>query len=45
LKGTGWYATDYKDNGKKHNAAKPTKKPAEQKEIKTDTKNEKTSAT
>jgi predicted nucleic acid-binding Zn ribbon protein len=45
LKGTGWYATDYKDNGKKHKVTKPAEKPPEKKEIKTDTKTEKTSAT
>lgn len=44
LKGTGWYATDYKDSGKKHKAAKPTKKPVE-KEVKSEKKTEKTSTT
>lgn len=43
LKGTGWYATDYKDNGKKHKAAKPTKKPAETKDVKAEKKTEDTS--
>jgi putative FmdB family regulatory protein len=42
LKGTGWYATDYKDNGKKHKTSKPTKKPAE-KEVKAEQKTEDTS--
>lgn len=45
LKGTGWYVTDYKNNGKKDSIAKPAEKPAEKKELKTDTKTEKTSAT
>jgi predicted nucleic acid-binding Zn ribbon protein len=44
LKGTGWYTTDYKDNGKKHRAAKPAEKPSEKKEeIKADKKSEKSS--
>ena len=43
LKGTGWYATDYKDNGKKDKAAKPEKKPAEKKEVKAEKKTEDTS--
>jgi hypothetical protein len=41
LKGTGWYVTDYKNNGKKAQAEKPSEK----KEITTDTKTEKASAT
>ena len=45
LKGTGWYATDYKDKGRKAKAKKPTEKSSEKKEIKTDTKTEKTSTT
>jgi putative FmdB family regulatory protein len=45
LKGTGWYATDYKDKGKKAKAEKPTAKSSEKKEIKTGTKTDKTSAT
>ena len=43
LKGTGWYVTDYKDNGKKHKASKPEKKPAEKKEVKAEKKTEDTS--
>ena len=47
LKGTGWYVTDYKNNGKKAKAEKPaekpTKKPAEKKEVKTEKKAEDTS--
>jgi putative FmdB family regulatory protein len=43
LKGTGWYVTDYKDNGKKGKAAKPAKKPAEKKEVKAEKKTEDTS--
>ena len=36
LKGSGWYATDFKSNGKK----KPEEKKTEQKESKTETKPE-----
>ena len=43
LKGTGWYATDYKDNGKKTKAEKPTEKPSEKKEVKAEKKAEDTS--
>jgi putative FmdB family regulatory protein len=45
LKGTGWYVTDYKDNGKRAQTKKPAEKPPKKKEIKRDTKTEKTSAT
>ena len=44
LKGSGWYATDYKDNGKKHKAAKPAEKPAEKKEVKAEKKTEGTNS-
>jgi putative FmdB family regulatory protein len=44
LKGTGWYATDYKDNGKGAQSKKPAEKPSEKKEeIKADKKSEKSS--
>jgi putative FmdB family regulatory protein len=43
LKGTGWYVTDYKDNGKKHKAAKPAEKTADKKEVKSEKKTEDTS--
>jgi len=43
LKGTGWYATDYKNKGRKGKRAKPAAKPSEKKEAKTDTKTEKAS--
>ena len=44
LKGTGWYATDYKDSGKQNKAAKPAEKTKEQKEVKAEKKTEETSA-
>jgi len=43
LKGTGWYATDYKDKGKKDKREKPAEKPSEKKEAKADKKTEKAS--
>lgn len=43
LKGTGWYATDYKDKGKRGKRAKPAAKPSEKKEAKADKKTEKAS--
>jgi putative FmdB family regulatory protein len=43
LKGTGWYATDYKDKGKKVKAEKPAEKSSEKKEPKADKKSEETS--
>jgi putative FmdB family regulatory protein len=43
LKGTGWYATDYKDNGKKNKVTKPAEKSTEQKEVKAEKKTEETS--
>jgi putative FmdB family regulatory protein len=45
LKGTGWYATDYKDKGKKGKRGKPAEKPSEKKEVKADKKSEETSTT
>jgi len=39
LKGTGWYATDYKDKGKRGKRAKPSEK----KEAEADKKTEKAS--
>ena len=39
LKGNGWYATDYKDKGKKDKGEKPAEKP----EIKADKKSKETS--
>ncbi|OGP55158.1 MAG: hypothetical protein A2Y65_11110 [Deltaproteobacteria bacterium RBG_13_52_11] len=38
LKGSGWYATDYKDKGKKDKGEKP----AEKSEVKADKKSEET---
>ena len=43
LKGTGWYATDYKDKGKKGEREKSAEKPSEKKEVKADKKSEETS--
>jgi putative FmdB family regulatory protein len=43
LKGTGWYATDYKNNGKKDKVAKPAEKSAEKQEVKAEKKTEETS--
>lgn len=43
LKGSGWYATDYKDNGKKGKKEKRAEKPSEKKETQADKKTEKAS--
>jgi putative FmdB family regulatory protein len=43
LKGSGWYATDYKDTGKKSKQEKLAEKPSEKKEAQADKKTEKTS--
>jgi putative FmdB family regulatory protein len=43
LKGTGWYATDYRDKGKKGKREEPAEKPSEKKEVKTEKKSEGTS--
>ena len=43
LKGSGWYATDYKGNGNKGTGKKPVEKPSEKKEAQADKKTEKTS--
>ena len=43
LKGSGWYATDYKDTGKKGGKEKLAEKPSEKKEAQADKKTEKAS--
>ena len=43
LKGNGWYATDYKNTGKKDKREKPPEKLSEKKEAKADKKTEKAS--
>ena len=41
LKGSGWYATDYKDTGRKGKGKKLSGKPSEKKEAQADKKTEK----
>ena len=44
LKGSGWYATDFKSSSKKPDEKKPQEKPEEKKKTESDTKTETKSA-